>query len=116
MRTFTEADSLQHAPSKDAYIFSIVPIPIGAASGNSIGYRFAYIASDDSLNIISLTSTQSIKPVTNIPRSHEGVSCLGAFRAEAGLLTAGRDGKVKYWSANMSDHERWQVGMELSTR
>jgi len=116
MRTFTEGSSFQRALSKDVYIFNLVRL----GGTTTVGlYYFAYIASDDTLPIISVTSplsSPSINPISVVSKAHQGISCLVALKKSAGLATAGRDGKVKIWVPQTDDRKDWQAAMEVSTR
>lgn len=119
MRTFTPAISFQHTLSKDAYIFNLVLLGNSVEPSSTRGLNFAYIASDDSLNVLSVTtrsSTQSIKPINTIQKAHTGISCLVALRIDAGIVTAGRDGKAKLWSVRADGQMDSQAIMEVSTR
>jgi len=77
----------------DSYIYSILPINHNA--------QIAAISSDDSLRIID---SITLKEISNriIPSVHGGVTCLTATKDDLNcLLTAGRDGLVRYWDLRL---------------
>lgn len=73
----------------NSYIYTIAPINHNA--------QIAAISSDDSLRIID---SSTLKEVTNgiNPNVHAGVTCIDVMKdGPNSLLTAGRDGLVRYW-------------------
>ena len=116
MHMFTEGTSYQSSQSTNVYIFNVVHLSTGSTTDP---HNFAYIASDDSINVISVIATppaSSIKPVTTISKAHQGISCIEAFKTGLGIATAGRDGKVKLWSPRPGREGKLEVILEVSTR
>lgn len=113
MRTFSEAAAFKHTHANNVYLLSLV----SPKNTNSEDHSFAYIASDDSLNTISVsvTSPPFIIQVKSVPKAHDGISCLVAV-PEEGLATAGRDGKVKLWSLAADRSMELTPGLNVSTR
>lgn len=89
--TLTATSSL--ALPLDSYIYRILPFHRNA--------QIAAISSDDSLRLID---SSTLKEISNgiIPNVHGGVVCLDATADDTScLLTAGRDGSVRYWDLRL---------------
>jgi WD40 repeat protein len=108
MRTLKETTSLKHQQA-GSYIYTIVPVPTSSKSSS-----FIYIASDDSITHIDT----KLNVLDTLPSAHEGISCLVQVpNADSKTFaTAGRDGKVRVWTAESNGQIMKKPLLEVRTR
>lgn len=68
----------------------------------------AAISSDDSLRYFDPTNLSLVHTVS---KAHQGITCLKATSDGKGLVTAGRDGTVRFW-----DERGKSAGLQMTDR